>query len=95
MRQVMPEVSASARNTIEIPLKISVRVDVDSSGKVTKAKLAGREKSRYFARLALQAAQKWEFTPPQVDGQSRNSTWMLNFRFSRARTEVTPQQIMR
>jgi TonB family protein len=90
VRQVLPDVPRSARNTITGKVKVSVRVDVDSSGKVTAAKLAAPANSQYFAKLALKAAQGWEFAPPQVDGQAAPSTWILRFRFGRAATEVSP-----
>jgi TonB family protein len=90
VRRVVPEVPRSARNTITGKVKVSVRVDVDPSGKVIAAKLAGPANSQYFARLALKAAQGWEFAPPQVDGQAAPSTWILRFRFGRGSTEVSP-----
>lgn len=95
VRQVIPDVPASARNTIEVTIKMNVRVDVDASGKVTKAKLASREKSRYFAKLALQAAQQWEFSPPEINGQLKPSAWLLHFRFSRSQTQVSPERLRR
>ncbi|MGA2348539.1 MAG: protein kinase, partial [Candidatus Sulfotelmatobacter sp.] len=54
--QVLPDVPQSARNTITGTIKISVQVEVDSSGKVTAAKLTHPGPSQYFARLALKAA---------------------------------------
>jgi TonB family protein len=93
VRQVLPEVPRSARNTITGKVRVSVRVDVDPSGKVTAAKLAAPANSQYFARLALKAAQSWEFAPPQASGQPTSSAWILRFRFGRASTEVSPTQL--
>jgi TonB family protein len=90
LRQVLPDVSRSARNTIQGKIRVSVQVDVDPSGKVTSAKLTSPGPSQYFARLALQAAHHWEFKPPQVNGQATSSAWLLRFRFGRTATEVSP-----
>jgi TonB family protein len=95
IHQVLPDISKSARNTITGHIKVNVRVEVDSSGKVSSAKLVNAGPSRYFAGKALQASQQWGFTPPQVGGQPARSAWMLHYRFGRARTEVSPEQLNR
>lgn len=95
VHQVLPEIPQSARNTITGKIKVSVRVDVDSSGKVINTKLTSPGPSKYFARKALQAAQGWEFQPPQISGQPTASIWVLHFRFGRARTEATPERLNR
>ena len=95
VHQVVPDVPASARNTIQGTIKINVRDNVDSSGRVTKAKLASREKSKYFAKLALEAAHGWEFSPPEVNGKPKPSVWLLRFRFSRSQTLVSPERLRR
>jgi TonB family protein len=93
--KVLPEVSQGARNTITGTVKVGVRVDVDSSGKVTAAKFASAGPSKYFAGLAMKAAQRWEFTPPEVNGAPSASAWLLQFRFRRSSTEAVPQRITR
>ena len=55
LQKVLPQVSPSARNTIEGKIKVRVRVEVDPSGKVTEAKLVSAGPSRYFAQRALEA----------------------------------------
>lgn len=95
VHQVLPEISASARNTISGTIKIGVRVAVDSSGKVTSARLVSPGPSKYFARLVLQAAEQWEFSPPQVDGQPTASTWLLRFRLKRTSTQASPERLSR
>jgi TonB family protein len=95
VHKVLPAVSPSARQTITGTIKVAVRVDVDPSGKVTTAKLTNPGPSKYFARLAVEAAQKWEFSPPQVNGQPAASAWTLRFRFRRTSTEATPEPIRR
>lgn len=87
---VMPAVSQSARNTIQGKVKVRVRVQVDTSGNVVSAVLDSPGPSKYFARLALEAAQGWKFTPAQAHGQFVASEWMLRFGFTRSDTEVVP-----
>jgi TonB family protein len=70
--------SASARDTIHGHIKISVLVTVDTRGNVTDAVLQEPGPSKYFARLAVTAANKWKFAP---GGDSRQ--WLLHFDFSR------------
>jgi TonB family protein len=95
LRKVLPEIPKSAQNTITGTIKIGVRVEADSSGKVTSAKLASAGPSKYFANLAVKAAENWEFSPPQVDGQPVASTWMLKFRLRRTGVEVSPERVTR
>jgi TonB family protein len=92
VRAVMPDVSRSARNTIEGKVRVQVRVQVDASGNVVSAKLASPGPSKYFARLALEAAQDWKFTPAQAQGQLVASQWILRFVFTRSNTEVVPEK---
>ncbi len=94
-RRVLPDVPKSALNTITGTIKVGVRVEADSSGKVTSAKLASAGPSKYFANLAVKAAERWEFSPPQVNGQAVASTWMLRFRFRRTGVEVSPERATR
>jgi TonB family protein len=95
LHRVVPDVPKSARNTITGKIKVTVRVDVDNSGKVTATKLTQSGPSQYFARLALNAAQHWEFAPAQAGGQPASSTWQLHFRFGRKGTEVSPERVTR
>jgi TonB family protein len=95
LNRVVPDVPKSARNTITGKIKVTVRVDVDASGKVTTANLTQPGPSQYFARLAVSAAQRWEFSPAQVNGQSVASAWLLHFRFGRRGTEVSPERVTR
>lgn len=94
-RQSLPEVSPSARHTITGTIRIKVRVEVDASGKVTSARLAAPASSRYFSGHSLDAAKKWEFTPPQRDGQPVHSAWLLQFRISRSSTQASAAPINR
>jgi TonB family protein len=95
VRQVVPDVPKSARNTVTGKIKVNVQVDVDSSGRVTSARLTRSGPSRYFANLALKAAREWEFSPPELNGQPSASAWMLHFRFSRAGADVSSERLKR
>lgn len=85
VRQVLPVVPQSARNTIEGTIKVNVRVSVDSAGNVTDNHLDRSGPSKYFARLATEAAREWKFKP-----QSSAREWVLHFRFSRGGVLVDP-----
>lgn len=95
VHQVLPDVPQSARKTITGTIKVSVQVEVNPSGKVTTAKLKSAGPSKYFAGLAMKAAQQWEFSPPEVDGRPTPSTWLLQFRFKRTSTEASQQRLTR
>jgi len=95
LHQVLPDVPQSAKDTITGTVRVGVRVTVDSSGKVTAAELASPGPSPYFARLAMKAAQSWEFSPAQVDGQPAASVWLLRFRFRRTSTQAEAERVRR
>jgi protein TonB len=88
VRQVMPQVSPSARRTIQGTIKVRVRVDVDAAGNVAKAKFELSGPSKYFSRVAMEAARDWKFAPARAD-ESDPREWKLQFAFSRAKTEVS------
>jgi TonB family protein len=92
LKRVLPEVPPSARETIQGTIRVNVRVSLDSSGTVTEAEFDSPGPSKYFARLALEAAQAWKFAPPRVDGRNVLSDWMLRFEFTKDATEVLPTQ---
>jgi TonB family protein len=58
-------------------------VTVDSSGKVIDAALENRGASKYFARLATEAAKKWKFAPANSQDSRK---WLLRFEFTRGGT---------
>lgn len=84
VERVMPQVSPSAQRTITGRIKVRVKVRVDAAGHVAQATLKEAGPSKYFARVALEAAKRWKFSPAQ-DG---NREWTLLFVFSRGRTET-------
>ena len=90
--QVMPDVSDKARATIQGRVRTSVRVHVDAAGNVSDAESASPGPSKYFADLAVKAARKWVFTPPEIDGRSVPSEWQIQFVFTRSDTKATPTQ---
>jgi hypothetical protein len=92
VQQVVPEVARSARNTIQGHIRVTVKASVNSSGNVVGTKLMIHGPSRYFARLAQQAAQRSTFRPPQVEGRNVASQWTLSFEFSRAATNAHSTQ---
>ena len=87
-QKVLPDVPRSASDTIRGTVRVSVKVVVDASGNVVEATLISPGPSRYFARLALQAAQKWKFWPVEVDGRHVSNECILQFDFKRTATEA-------
>jgi TonB family protein len=90
VHQVIPDVSRNSRNTIRGTVKVTVQVEVDASGKVKSAKLKNAGPSKYFAGLALKAAQRWEFSP-----QPNAGTWLIQFRYRRSGTEASAERVNR
>jgi TonB family protein len=80
LHQAIPDVSRHARDSIRGRIKVMVRVTVDRSGNVVREKLVSSGSSRYFARLASDAAAKWKFAPADKQGSRE---WLLRFEFTR------------
>lgn len=95
LHQSLPEVSQSARNTITGKIRIVARVEVDAAGKVTHARLTTAGPSRYFARLSLDAAERWQFSPPIVNGHPVPSVWSITFRLARRQTQTAAERLKR
>jgi hypothetical protein len=62
---------------------VSVRVIVEQDGTVFAALTERRGPSRYFERLAIDAAKKWTFPPTDSDAQR---LMLVKFAFSRDNT---------
>ena len=90
--RVLPQVSQSAQDSIRGTVRVIVGLDIDSSGAVQNAELVSAGPSKYFSRMALQAAQRWKFHPPTVAGRSVLSRWNLRFDFTSDGPSVTPAQ---
>jgi TonB family protein len=93
VRQVMPDVSQGARNTIRGKVRVSVKVNVDPSGKVTDAAFEAPGPSKYFADAAIRAAKNWTFAPAKANGENVASQWLLRFEFAPAGTETFSAEI--
>jgi TonB family protein len=76
----MPEVPRAASQTIRGRVKVSVRVIVDRDGTVFAALADNPGPSRYFERLAMEAAKKWTFPPADTEAQR---LVLLRFEFTR------------
>jgi len=92
VHQVLPDVPPSARDTITGTVRVGVRVRVDAAGNVVGTSLESQGPSKYFARLAEQAAQQWKFTP-EASAQGTQRMWVLRFGFGRTGTEVVPERV--
>jgi TonB family protein len=80
LHQEIPDVPRSARESIHGHIQVTIRVTVDRSGKVVDETLEDPGSSKYFARLAAEAARKWRFAP--ADNQDSRE-WLLRFEFTR------------
>ncbi|MGP8033649.1 MAG: serine/threonine-protein kinase [Steroidobacteraceae bacterium] len=80
LHEVVPEVPWGARRTIRGHIKVWVRVIVNPDGSVFAAVPDRAGPSRYFQRLALEAAKKWTFAPADTPSQR---LWQVRFDFSR------------
>ena len=94
VQRVMPQVSPSARRTIHGTIKVRVKVEVDAAGNVAMATLESGGPSKYFSRLALEAARGWKFSPAQAT-ESGAREWKLQFAYSRAKTEASAVRFKR
>jgi len=90
--QVLPDASEKALATIQGTVRVAVLLQVDASGNVTQADLDSPGPSKFFADLALKASRRWEFTPPEVDGRSVPSQWLVRFEFSPSGVKAFPRQ---
>jgi serine/threonine protein kinase len=80
LHPVIPEMSHGAKTTIRGRIKVSVLLTVDQSGRVIKTALKNGASSRYFDRLATQAAGQWQFTQAMSPVPRQ---WLLHFEFTR------------
>lgn len=83
LHEVIPDVPHSAARTIRGHIKVSVRATVDADGSVSAVVADRGGQSRYFQRLALEAAKKWTFPP--LHAPSRRAV-KIEFDFSRDAT---------
>jgi TonB family protein len=93
--QVLPDIPTPAQETIQGSFAVEIRVTVDAAGDVVDAALISPGPSRYFAALALDAARKWKFAPAAPEAGNAEREWVLQFRFDRFSTRVTPTPLTR
>ena len=91
--RVMPEVPEFAQRTIRGHVPVAIRVQVDAAGNVSRATVDSTGPSRYFPKLALQAAQDWKFKPALKGGQPVASIWVLQFQFEPTQTLVSAAEV--
>src|SRR3984885_10040464 len=81
LHEEFPAISHSTRESIHGQIKVAVSVTVDRAGNVVAENLEVHGSSKYFARLASDAARKWKFVP----GDRPARGWLLvQFEFSRS-----------
>jgi TonB family protein len=80
LHEVIPHVSWKSRRTIRGHIQVWVRVIVDRDGSVFAALAVRTGPSRYFERLAIEAAKKWRFSPAATPSRR---VMQVRFTFSR------------
>jgi TonB family protein len=83
--EVLPDVPQRARRTIRGTVRVSVRVIVEQDGTVFAALTEKRGPSRYFERLAIEAAKQWTFPPTDASDQR---LMLVKFAFRRDGTSA-------
>ena len=83
VHQEIPDISQTARQSIQGTIKVSVRVTVDASGNVVAESLENRGPSNYFARVTNDAANRRTFVPAENQESRR---MLLELAFTRAGT---------
>ena len=91
--QVLPDVPEKALSTITGKVRVAVRARVDAAGNVADAEFEDPGPSEYFAKVAMKAVRRWEFTSPEVGGHSVPSEWLVRFEFAPDGVKVFPKQI--
>src|SRR5437763_13168735 len=85
VHEEIPDVPPRARHTIRGHIRVSVRVMIDQDGTVFAALVDQPGPSRYFRRLAIEAAKKWTF-PPADAADTPQRLELVRFVFSRQGT---------
>jgi TonB family protein len=76
----IPRISRGARASIRGDIVVTVRVTVDRSGAVVDSTVENRANSKYFTRVASEAARKWRFAAAD---HPDSREWLLEFDFTR------------
>ena len=93
LEQALPQVSSKALSTISGTVRIVVKAHVDAAGQVADTELQEPGPSKYFADKAVQAARRWVFTSPDVNGRSVESDWTIRFEYTSSGVKAYPQQV--
>jgi TonB family protein len=80
IKEVLPTVSRGSLQTIHGTIKVTIRTLVNQDGTVRAATSHIPGPSRYFERVALQAAKKWTFAPTS---EPSPRTVFVRFNFTR------------
>jgi TonB family protein len=90
--EVIPAVSRSSLDTISGTIRVHIRVIVAKDGTVVAATTDIPGPSRYFERLAVEAAKKWTFTPTDSPEQR---VMLVKFAFRRSGTTASASSLMK
>jgi outer membrane biosynthesis protein TonB len=85
LHEALPDVSQVILDRIRGHVDVRVRVLVDPLGNVVGEFLENPGPSRYFARIAGDAAGEWKFAPADTQG---SRVWLLRFEFTRGGATV-------
>ena len=88
VHEVIPDVPLRARRTVRGHIKVWVRVIVNQDGTVFAAVPDRTGSSRYFQRLAMEAAKKWTFPP--ADSKAER---LMQVRFDFSREGTTARSV--
>jgi TonB family protein len=88
INEVIPDVPERAQRTIRGHVRVSIRVIVENDGTVFAALTEQRGPSRYFERLAIEAAKQWTFEPTDSTAQR-----LMLVKFDFTRTGTTAQAV--
>jgi TonB family protein len=91
VHEVIPDVPQRARQTIHGTVRVSIRVLVEQDGTVFAALTENRGPSRYFERLAIEAAKQWTFPPADTTDQR---LMLVKFGFTRDGTSAEAVPLM-
>jgi outer membrane biosynthesis protein TonB len=92
LHREMPNVSQGALNTIHGTVRVSIRLEVNSSGEVERARFLSHGPSNYFAERAMRAAKLWRFRPQDSMAENAASQWVLRFHYRKSGTNVIPER---
>lgn len=89
LEKPMPKVTQQARRTIHGTVVVAVRAGVDAGGRAVSTSFKSEGPSRYFAKVAMEAARGWRFKPARKSGVAVKSEWILRFRFRQSGDEAS------